>query len=91
MGRYLRRSGGGLKGLVPDDRFDHRADVPAGCYGAQKGLRRQGSGRSRGGLRTKVHLLADEVGLPVAFRSTAGQAAECAQAVSLLEGQEPKL
>lgn len=44
-------------------------------------------GRSRGGLSTKIHLLADEVGLPVAFRITAGQAAEYAQAIALLEGQ----
>jgi transposase len=43
--------------------------------------------RSRGGLSTKVHLLADEPGLPVAFRITAGQAAEYAQAISLLQGQ----
>lgn len=34
-----------------------------------------------------MHLLADETGLPVAFRITAGQVAEYAQAVSLLEGQ----
>jgi transposase len=38
-------------------------------------------------LSTKVHLLADEAGLPAAFRITAGQAAEYAQAISLLEGQ----
>ncbi len=33
-------------------------------------------GRSRGGLSTKIHLLTDEAGLPVAFRITPGQAAE---------------
>jgi transposase len=38
-------------------------------------------------LSTKVHLLADEAGLPMACRITAGQAAENAQAISLLEGQ----
>ncbi len=37
-------------------------------------------------LSTKIHLLADERGLPVAFRITAGQAAEYAQAIHLLEG-----
>jgi transposase len=45
-------------------------------------------GRSRGGLSTKIHLLADEAGLPVAFRITAGQAAEYAQAIRLLEGRQ---
>ena len=33
-------------------------------------------------------MLADEAGLPVDFRITAGQAAEYAQAISLLEGRE---
>jgi transposase len=33
-------------------------------------------------------LLADETGLPVDFRITAGQAAEYAQAIRLLEGQQ---
>ncbi len=45
-------------------------------------------GRSRGGLSTRIHLLADEAGLPVAFRITPGQAAEYAQAISLLEGRD---
>lgn len=48
-------------------------------------------GRSRGGLSTKIHLLADEVGLPVAFRITAGQAAEYAQAVILLQNQQAEV
>lgn len=39
-------------------------------------------------MSTKVHLLADEIGLPVAFRITAGQTAEYAQAICLLEGQQ---
>lgn len=45
-------------------------------------------GSSRGGLSTKIHLLADENGLPVDFRITPGQAAEYAQALSPLEGRE---
>lgn len=44
-------------------------------------------GRSRGGLSTKIHLLADEDGLPLEFRITAGQAGEYAPAGQLLEGQ----
>jgi hypothetical protein len=39
------------------------------------------------GLSTKIHLQADESSLPVAFPITHRQAAEYAQAVSLLEGQ----
>jgi len=54
---------------------------------AKRGSEDKALGRSRGGLSTKIHLLADEAGLPVAFRITPGQAAEYAQAVLLLEGQ----
>lgn len=35
-----------------------------------------------------MHLLTDEAGLPVAFRITPGQAAEYAQAIRLLDGQQ---
>jgi len=38
-------------------------------------------------LSTKIHLLTDEDGLPVAFRITPGQAAEYAEAIRLLDGQ----
>jgi transposase len=41
-------------------------------------------GRSRGGLTTKIHLLTDELGLPVDFLVTAGQVNDCTQAVALL-------
>lgn len=36
---------------------------------------------------TKIHLLADEDGLPLQFRITAGQAGEYAPAAELLRGQ----
>lgn len=91
VGTHLRRSGGGQEEPVPDDRLDHRASTPAGGHGRKKGgSEGKALGRSRGGLSTKIHLLADEVGLPVAFRITAGQAAEYAQAIALLEGQQAK-
>jgi transposase len=35
-------------------------------------------------LTTKIHLLADEHGLPLDFRITAGQMADCSQAIDLL-------
>jgi transposase len=41
-------------------------------------------GRSRGGLTTKIHLLADEVGPPADFLVTAGQVNDCTQAIALL-------
>jgi transposase len=44
-------------------------------------------GRSRGGLGTRVQLLADEAGLPIACRITPGRLSNMPQAASLLEGQ----
>lgn len=47
-------------------------------------------GRSRGGLTTKVHMLADTFGRPLRFRITPGQASDIASAPDLLEGQHGK-
>lgn len=44
-------------------------------------------GRSRGGLTTKIHMLADTLGRPVRLIVTAGQVGDCTQAEALLEGQ----
>ncbi len=44
-------------------------------------------GRSRGGLTTKIHLLADALGRPLRFILTPGQAHDLTQAPALLEGQ----
>jgi transposase len=43
-------------------------------------------GRSRGGLTTKIHAVVDGLGRPLCFLLTPGQAADCRQARSLLEG-----
>jgi transposase len=43
-------------------------------------------GRSRGGLTTKIHAVVDGLGRPLCFLLTPGQAADCRQASSLLEG-----
>lgn len=44
-------------------------------------------GRSRGGLTTKIHMLADALGRPLRFIVTAGQVGDITQAPALLEGQ----
>jgi hypothetical protein len=62
----------------------------AGGHRPQNGGRRQSPGRSQGGLSTKIHLLANGLGEPVAFRLTAGQAGEFAQALPLLAGRHVK-
>ena len=44
-------------------------------------------GRSRGGLTTKVHMLADALGRPLRFILTPGQTGDITQAPALLQGQ----
>ena len=44
-------------------------------------------GRSRGGLTTKIHLLADALGRPLRLIVTAGQTGDITQAPALLENQ----
>ena len=45
-------------------------------------------GRSRGGLSTKIHVVADAQGRPVRFSLTGGQKADVSQAIPLLTGLE---
>ena len=51
-----------------------------------KGGQREALGRFRGGLSTKVHLVADAQGRPVRFSITGGQRADVSQAIPLLTG-----
>lgn len=45
----------------------------------------EGLGRSKGGFTSKIHLISDAHGLPLAFSVTCGQRADCTQALDLLE------
>lgn len=47
-------------------------------------------GRSRGGLTTKIHMLADSLGRPLRISVTAGQTGDITAAPALLEGQTAK-
>ncbi|MFG1287452.1 IS5 family transposase [Xanthobacter versatilis] len=51
-----------------------------------KGAKDQALGRSRGGLTTKIHMLADALGRPVRFIITAGQVGDVTAAPALVEG-----
>lgn len=53
-------------------RQHHQPRSPA-RRGRKGGAAQQGIGRSRGGLSTKVHLVVDALGLPIAFEITEGQ------------------
>ncbi len=52
-----------------------------------KGDKDQALGRSRGGLTTKVHMLADTLGRPLRFIIMPGQTGDITQAPALLHGQ----
>jgi len=59
-----------------------RAHQHASCARAEQDT--QALGRSRGGLSTKLHWLCDALGYPLGLIATAGQKAECTQALALL-------
>jgi transposase len=50
----------------------------------------QAIGRSRGGLTTKIHVIVDALGNPVAVSLTPGQESDLSQAAPLLEEVEPE-
>jgi hypothetical protein len=83
MGADLPRAGAEPEKPVPDDRFDSGSGSSAGGHGPQK-RGDKALGRSRGGLTTKIHLLVNELGLPLDFRITAGQISDYTPAVELL-------
>ena len=51
---------------------------------AQESLKKQALGRSRGGLSTKIHILCEGAGLPIAVQVTPGQTHEATMLASLL-------
>jgi transposase len=52
----------------------------------KRGAQNQALGRSRGGLTTKIHMLADALGRPLRFILTGGQTHDVVTAPALLEG-----
>src|SRR5215470_7101642 len=77
---------------VRDARCHPRQGPPAGSH--RQGRRQKGGaedealGRSRGGLTTKIHLLADALGRPLRFLLTGGQVHESRTAEVMLDGVE---
>ncbi|MEY9772710.1 IS5 family transposase [Sinorhizobium fredii] len=71
---------------IPDARQYHRARPSTGGE-RKRGAKDQALGRSRGGLTTKIHMLADALGRPLRLIITAGQVGDVTQAEALLEGR----
>ena len=73
-------------------RLDDREGAPARGWRAKKGdppataAAREGLGRSRGGLTTKLHAVTDALGNPLRWLLTPGQRNDITQAAALLDG-----
>ena len=70
------------------DRQHHQPRAPALCR-RKRGASSQAIGRSRGGPSTKVHLIIDALGLPVAFELTEGQQHDSQAAPVLIDRVAP--
>ena len=70
-------------------RQHHEPRPPARC-GRKRGAQVQAIGRSRGGATTKVHLVVDALGLPLAFRITEGQRHDIVPAPELVRETKPR-
>ena len=88
-----RGLGSGLRGLkgrgvyrIRAARRHDRPRPPAQRGGANEGGADEASGRSLGGLSTKIHATTDALGNPTAFHLTGGQASDLAGADALLPG-----
>jgi transposase len=54
--------------------------------GAKGGQQKEALGRSRGGFSTQIQAVCDALGHPLRFILTGGPAADCQQALALLDG-----
>ena len=79
LGRRRRRP-------IRDDRRHDRSRPSTQRRGAKKNGEDQAIGRSRGGLTTKIHALADALGKPIKLILTGGHVHDVRAAPQLLEG-----
>src|SRR6201747_2451150 len=75
---------------IRDDRRHDRASPPTQRRCEKKAGEDQAIGRSKGGLSSKFHVLADALGNPLKILLTAGQIHDLAGADALLPGLEAK-
>jgi transposase len=68
----------------------HDEPRPPACRGWKGGPAVHGIGRSRGGPTTKVHLVIDALGLPLAFEVTEGQRHDIVPAPGLVQRTRPR-
>lgn len=89
MGRAIcRATDRGRSGMAKHRQHD-QPSTPA-RRGWKRGPAGHGIGRSRGGATTKVHLVVDALGLPLAFELTEGQRHDIVPAPGLVERTRPR-
>ncbi|EFK97997.1 transposase (IS4 family) [Streptomyces sp. SPB78] len=93
-GRHLRTDAPGRTGplgrgrrgrLAGVGRLHRRTRPPACGRGPKRGHRDRALGRSRGGLTSKIHLVCDAFGRPLAFVLTSGNTNDCTQFAAVME------
>ncbi len=89
MGSLAERAADRRRRRVAQRRLDDQPRSPA-RRGRKRGALSNAIGRSRGGPSTKVHLIVDALGLPVAFTITEGQRNDSISAVPLVERVAPR-
>src|SRR3954469_17327137 len=85
LGTRLRRSYQRSQERIPHARYYVGSYPPAG-RDRKRGDQNQALGRSRGGLTSKIHMLADALGRPLRLILTGGQVHDIVTAPALLEG-----
>ena len=84
MGGCVGATGSPLAPVHAVHRLDHRSRSPARSRRRKRGA--HPTGRSRGGLTSKVHAVVDQDGLPVRLCVTEGQASDKTVALTLIPG-----
>ncbi len=75
--RMFQRPSEGWREPLWDDRLRRGEGAPASRFGPKRGASETALGRSRGGVTAKIHLPANELGLPLASHFTGGQTHGC--------------
>jgi hypothetical protein len=84
LGESFQSIGGRSGQRIRHDRRRHRSRASAQRRRTQKGGLDQAVGRSRGGLSTKIHVIVDALGNPLALNLTSGQVHDISQAETLI-------
>src|SRR5579872_887389 len=87
LGASVRNPEPGSRQHIPDARHDLGPRPPTGGD-RKRGGKNQALGRSRGGLTTKIHMLADALGRPVKFKLSGGQVHDVVAAPDMIEDVE---